>query len=119
VRVDNGVAGTDDGLLAETVGEPGTRSGIDEVGLDGRGAIAAVGAAACELKGAEMVAGQRIWQIRVEERHAVVDLFERTPDVPAESEVQGEARAELDVVLYIGGVGLVTAAGLGDGVLTN
>src|SRR5262249_17917400 len=94
------------------------RPGIDVVSLDRRRAVAAIWTASGELQRAK-AAHHRILQVRIEERHAVVDFLERAPYIPTQAKVQGQAGTNFEIVLNISRISLIASTGLRDRVLCH
>ena len=118
VRIEDAVAGADDGLVVHLLGQRHARRQIDIVLLDGRGATAAVGAVAGEFESsreyrrpADSAAVGLRNDMTLFTSVNGLQMFSRRP------RLRVRLVSDLDIVLHVDGVGLVTAAGFGHGVL--
>src|SRR5262249_24219142 len=106
-------------LVVDTVGGAEARTEILGVSLNRSPAVAVIGAVADEVEAAQMTAGGRVGQRWIEVRHQIVDFLERPHQVPAQPEVECEARIDLKIILNVRGVTPVPAAGFSYRVLAD
>ena len=87
------VAGANDGLWIDLIGEADAWAEVLVVVVDRSGAVAGVGAVSGELQRA-IDSGDGIGEVGIEEASGVVDFRQRREEVIAKTEIEGQLRSD-------------------------
>src|ERR1700761_4929919 len=109
--IGDAISPADNGLGRNGVSEADAWRYVLPPHLDGRRAVTAIGSVAIVF---ESTGGacERIRLSGVEVSRTIADFLEGCPEVPTDTEIDGQVLERLVVVLKVGCVGLITSSGL-------